>query len=145
MVCFGGRRAGHWSSLLLGSLFLLSSGNGTHGNRAGPVGLVLMVFGGATALASILAGNRIPRRLRVPSRVSTDRDAWWQTSCTLSLPAGRYHVGSQSLHQTSNARAAVYIVPVGLTFIDAIHSGPSKVFGWTPHSLGTLQVRFAVP
>src|SRR2546426_7634495 len=145
MVCFGGRRAGHWSSLLLGSLFLLSSGNGTHGNRAGPVGLVLMVFGGATALASILARRSNPASSASTQSRVHDRDAWWQTSCTLSLPVGRYHVGSQSLHQTSNARAAVYIVPVGLTFIDAIHSGPSKVFGWTPHSLGTLQVRFAVP
>src|SRR5205807_1086275 len=30
----------------------------------------------------------------------------------------RYFVGSQSRHQVSNAPAAVYIVPVGLTFID---------------------------
>src|SRR2546422_1832372 len=60
LVCFRGLRAGHWSSFLLGSFFLLSSGNGTYGNQAGPVGLVLMVLGGATALASILARRSNP-------------------------------------------------------------------------------------
>jgi len=46
----------------------------------------------------------------------------------LSAPCESYtFVGSQSLHQVSNVPAAVYIVPAGLTFIDAIQSGPSKV------------------
>jgi len=48
------------AAFLLGSFFLLSSGNGKYGNQAGPVGLVLMVLGGATALASILAGRSNP-------------------------------------------------------------------------------------
>src|SRR2546426_8842070 len=46
----------------------------------------------------------------------------------LSAPCKRYFEGSQSLHQVSNATTAVYIDPVGLTFIDPIQSGPSKVF-----------------
>ena len=45
------------AAFLLGSFFLLASGNGMYGNSAGLLGLLLMIVGGATTVSCIFAGR----------------------------------------------------------------------------------------